>query len=111
MKTIKVYIGDTKLSDEIDEQIWNNPDKYTDEHVIVISPETFPKIFSKERIRVLKALEKNPKNMTELVSLVDRPREAVSRDLNYMAGFGLVDIKQSGKERIPSRSAPINVSM
>ncbi|MBN2517298.1 MAG: ArsR family transcriptional regulator [Candidatus Altiarchaeota archaeon] len=111
MKTIKIYIGDSDFSDELDERIWKSPEKFVDEHSIVVPPELFSKIFTKERLRLLKALEKNPQSVNELVSMLGRPREAVSRDLNYLNAMGLVNLERSGKERIPTRSAPISITM
>ena len=111
MKTIKIYIGDSEFSDELDEKVWKNPEKFADEHSIVMPPELFSKVFTKERLRLLKALEKNPQSVNELVAMLGRPREAVSRDLNYLSAMGLVNLERSGKERIPTRSAPISVTM
>lgn len=111
MKTINIYVGDSEFSDKLDKQIWKNPEKFTEEHSIVVPPELFSKIFTKERLRLLKALENDPQSVTELVILLERPREAVSRDLKYLSAMGLVNMDKKGKQRIPSRSAPISVSM
>ncbi len=111
MKPIQIYVGDKALSDSLDKSIWKDPKKFEGKHVFVVSPELFPKIFSKERVRLLKALEKEPTTVNELASLLDRPREAVSRDLRYLASWNLIKLEKNGKERIPMKTAPISVAI
>ena len=111
MKKIKIYVGDTDFSDKLSKRIWKDPERFADQYTIVVPPELFSKVFTKERLRLLKALEKKPKNMGELTEMLKRPREAVSRDMSYLAGMGIVDVEKNGKERIPTRAGEISVSM
>jgi len=110
-KVVKVYVGDDKFSNELHKAIWKDPERFAGQHLIIIKPELFSTILSNERLRLLKALEKNPKNMGELAKMLDRPREAVSRDFKKLQFHGLVDFEMNGKEKVPSRPAEISVSI
>jgi DNA-binding transcriptional ArsR family regulator len=111
METIRIHIGDADTSDEVDKEIWKDPERFAGQHVIVVPPHLFSKIFTKERLRLLKALERRPKNVGELVAMLGRPREAVSRDLKYLSSLGLINLEKNGKERVPTRTAQINVAV
>jgi predicted transcriptional regulator len=111
MEDIQIYVGDKEASDALDAAIWKNPDKFENKNILFVSPELFPKIFSKERIRLIKALEKKPTTINELASILDRPRGAVSRDLSYLASLNLINMEKNGKERIPTRIAPISIAI
>lgn len=108
---LTIYVCDEGFSDKLDGVIWNDPEKFAGQKIVTVSPELLPKIFSPERLRLLKALEKKPKNMGDLVKILDRPREAVSRDISYLKGMGFIEISKNGKERVPSRAGPITIEM
>lgn len=111
MADITIYVGDEKESDSLDQEIMKNPSKFEDNTIFFVSPELFPKIFSRERIRLIRALEKKPETINELAKMLGRPREAVSRDLNYLVSLNLIQLKKRGKERVPLRVAPISISI
>jgi len=108
---VKVFIGDDEFSRQLDKAIWKDPDKFAGQRLITVKPELFPKIFTAERLRLLKALEKNPKSMGALAKMLDRPREAVSRDFKKLAFWGLVEFERRGKTRVPSRCGEISIAV
>jgi len=60
-------------------------------------------IFTERRIELIKAItEKKPKSVNELVKLLKRHQEAVSRDLRYLEKIGMIKIETKGKNRVPS---------
>jgi predicted transcriptional regulator len=108
---VKVFIGDDEFSRQLDKAIWKDPDSFAGQRLIVMKPELFPKIITVERLRLLKALEKNPKSMGELAKILDRPREAVSRDFKKLEFWGLVEFERRGKTKVPSRVGEISVTV
>lgn len=110
-KVIRVYVGDDEFSDKLHKEIWKDPERFAGQRLVVIKPESFSEVFSTERIRLLKVLEKNPKNMGELAEMLERPREAVSRDFARLENLGLVSFERNGKEKIPSRAREIRVEV
>jgi len=111
MKPVRIYLGDEAFSDKLSKDIWTSPDKFVGQLTVTVSPELFTKIFTKERLRILKALEKSPESVNELVAVLDRPREAVSRDLSYLSAMGIINLEKNGKERIPTRASEISITI
>jgi predicted transcriptional regulator len=63
--------------------------------------EDLTKILTKERIRMLRIIHsEKPKSISELAKLLNRDRRNVLADLNYLEGFGLVEIEETEKEKI-----------
>ena len=110
-RELRIVVGDDTAYDQHHQEVWTNPEKFTDTHTVFIKPDLFSKVFSTERLRLLKALERNPKNMGELTNMLDRPREAISRDINYLVSMGIVRVERNGKERVPSRVGTISVEV
>jgi predicted transcriptional regulator len=110
-KVVKVYIGDDRFSDELHKEIWKDPERFAGQHLVIIKPELFSTILSNERLRLLRALEDNPKNMGELARMLNRPREAVSRDFKKLQFHGLVGFERNGKEKVPSRPSEISIAV
>lgn len=69
----------------------------------VMTPDSFVKIFSPQRVRLLMALRKNKvESITELAALLGRKFEAVHRDITYLSGMGFIKLKKGKKNVVPT---------
>ncbi len=83
-----------------------------EDHVILITPETFYKVFTPARVRLLMFVRDNKVvSISDLARKVGRKFEAVHRDLRYLQGFGLVKFLDKDKGKIPYISEKIEVEM
>jgi len=70
---------------------------------MVMTPETFTKVFSPERIKLLQRIYRNDiKNIYQLAKELGKPYEVVFKNIKYLQGIGLVKIKEKGRKMIPS---------
>ncbi len=70
--------------------------------VISMSKKTLEKIVTPARMDLIRAInEKKPKSVGELVKIVNRPKESVSRDLRILENYGLLSLVHIGKIRRP----------
>lgn len=82
------------------------------EHAIVMTPETFSKVFSPERLKLLKKVYRNNiKNIYQLARELDKPYEVVFRNIKYLEGVGLIRIETKGRRKIPHLKGDISVDM
>ncbi len=79
------------------------PDKYPDRlAVFTLEDEELHRIFSRERLRLLKALkEKEFASVVELSDYLGRDKGAVDRDLKILEEYGLVKRVREGKRVRP----------
>ncbi len=79
------------------------PDKYPDKlAVFVLTDEELHQIFTRERLRLLRALkEKEYESVTELSTRLGRDKAAVTRDLKLMWEYGLVRLEKEGRRVKP----------
>lgn len=84
-------------------KVWKEPDKFPDKGLLLsMSDEEITKIFTKERLRLIRLIqEKKPKNATELSRLVERRLSAVIRDLELLESFHIVELQKQGKNIVP----------
>ncbi len=69
--------------------------------IVLSKYEDLTKILTKERIRMLRIIHsEKPKSISELAKLLNRDRRNVLADLNYLEGFGLVEIEEIEREKI-----------
>lgn len=71
------------------------------EHTLFIPPEFVPKIFSEERVRIIREIRNHEYNINDLSKRLGRKRENVSRDLRILKEYGIVDFKKNGREKNP----------
>lgn len=72
------------------------------EETLVLTPDVLAKVFSPQRIRLLKAIQKNNiKSIYQLAKNVKRKYEAVHRDIKYLVGVGLIKVKDKENAKIP----------
>ena len=84
----------------------------TPERAIVMTPETFSKVFSPERIKLLQRIfRNNVKNIYQLAKEMDKPYEVVFRNIKYLEGVGLVKIEEKDKKKIPHITCGMSIDM
>lgn len=86
---IKEVISDPKKAEKLPET------------TVYLKPELIPKIFSKQRIRLLREIREENANVSQLSKRLNRKIENISRDLTYLREYGIVDLKRKGREKIP----------
>lgn len=71
--------------------------------IISLSQESKDRILTDKRRALLKTLKENGdiKSITELAEKVGRRRDAVSRDLKFLANYGFIDLERNGKRKVP----------
>lgn len=75
-----------------------------DETVLLLTPEEFPKVFTPERVRLLKLLKDRPYLPVKGISKnLGRRREAVSRDIRFFEGLGLIKLEKHARLRVPKQ--------
>jgi predicted transcriptional regulator len=108
---IKVVESLTKYNKEINSRIkkgtLNKP-----EAGIVMTPETFSKVFSPERIKLLQRIYRsNVKSIYQLAKELDKPYEVVFRNIKYLEGIGLIKILDKDNRKIPQLSCKLFIDM
>src|SRR3989344_598005 len=108
---IKIVESISKYNKEINEKIRKGTlDR--PERGIVMTPETFSKVFSPERIKLLKRIYRNNvKNIYQLAKELDKPYEVVFRNIKYLEGIGLVRITERDNKKIPSIACRLSIDM
>ena len=77
--------------------------------IVLRTYEDLTKILTKERIRMLRMIHsEKPKSISDLAKLLNRDRRNVLADLNYLEGFGLVEIEETEKEKIYTKIPIVN---
>ncbi len=84
-------------------EVLRKPDKYPDKlAVFVLEDEELYRLFSKERLRLLKVLkEREFASVIELSEYLGRDKAAVDRDLKILEEYGLVKRIREGKRVKP----------
>ena len=97
---------------EVVEDMIEHPEKY-DEHAVVISPDQVAEVFTPERARLHMVLQERGtvESVSKLAELLGRAVSAVSRDVAYLEGFGLLKLVRAGKEkRVVAERKPVIVA-
>jgi predicted transcriptional regulator len=102
MKADNPYVKDVESRAKIDRK--------KAEKAIIITPETFAKIFSPERIKLMLKIRKNNiSSIYQLAKEMRRKYEAVHRDIKLLEGFGIIKIKDKNKKKIPFMDEPLTI--
>ena len=85
-------------------------DRKKAEKTIMVTPETFAKIFSPEKIKLmLKIKRQNVGNIYQIAKELNRKYEAVYRDIKLLEGFGIIKLKEKDKKKIPFMDEPVTI--
>ena len=108
---IKVVESISRYNKEINDRIrkgtLEKPEKG-----IVMTPETFSKVFSPERIKLLQKIYKNNvKSIYQLAKELGKPYEVVFRNIKYLTGIGLIKLVEKDNKKIPSISYKLSINM
>jgi predicted transcriptional regulator len=99
---IKIVESIEDYNDNLNKQIRKGTLKEV-ENGILLTPETFSKVFSPERIKLLQRIYKNHiKSIYQLAKELDKPYEVVFRNIKYLEGLGLIKITEYRNKKIPS---------
>ena len=75
-----------------------------DETLLLLTPEEFSKVFSPERVRLLKLIKtRSDLSVKEISRNLKRRREAVSRDIRFFEGLGLIKLEKHARLRVPKQ--------
>ncbi len=86
-------------------EIMKGSSKGEEETIFLLTPQEFSKVFSPERLRLLVLLRKRPElTISEISSALSRKREAVSRDIRFFEGLGLIELRKQSRTRVPKRA-------
>jgi len=96
VRSIKEYTED--LNKRIEEDKIDKP-----ETGLIMTPETFAKVFSPERIKLLKRIHNNSiTNIYQLAKELNKPYEVVFRNIKYFEGLKLISLKEKNHKKIPT---------
>ena len=112
-KTIEVRMGSLDdLRKDLNE-IFDNPKRVEkkSDYTIYLSPEEIPKLFSEERVKLIHEIRKKDYSVNELAVKLKRRRENISRDLNILEHFGVVQMQRIGREKHPKTLPEIVISL
>lgn len=101
---VKILVGSREDLDRDMKRFFEDPSlvEKEPEDVFFMTPGQFSQIFSKSRVETLKTvIDKHPESMSELVEMLKRPKESVSRDIRMLSKAGLVKIEVHGPYRTP----------
>ena len=108
---IKIVESIVKYNNELNQKIKDNIIK-NPERGIVMTPETFSKVFSPERIKLLQRIYRNNiKNIYQLAKELEKPYEVVFRNIRYLEGMGLIRIEEKDNKKIPQMSCKLSIDM
>ena len=72
------------------------------ERTIIMTPETFAKIFSPQRIKLLLEISENKHfNIYQITKVLGRKYEAVYRDIKLLEGFGIIRVRSEDNKKYP----------
>lgn len=71
--------------------------------IIELSPEVSFKVLTNKRLQIFRTLKHNPgiSSIKGLSERVGRRPEVVSRDLKILINYGLVDLEEDGRTKVP----------
>jgi len=75
-----------------------------DETILLLTPKEFAKVFTPERVKLLRLLKNRPDlSINEISRSLKRRREAVSRDIRFFEGLGLIKLERHARLRVPKQ--------
>jgi len=75
------------------------PDRLT---VIALSDALKANLFTPRRLQLIEALQAKPAtSISELADRLGRPIASVSRDIRILNAYGLVELRQEGRSKVP----------
>ena len=107
---IKVVESIAQYNKELNRKIAKG--KLNKEQGVVMTPETFNKVFSPERIKLLQRINKNNiSNIYQIAKELDKPYEVVFRNIKYLEGLGLIKVTRKNNKNIPCLSGTLTIDL
>jgi predicted transcriptional regulator len=79
---------------------------------IAMTPDTFAKIFTPERIKLIQRIRQNKiNNIYQIAKEMDKPYEVVFRNLKYLEGQGFIKFDKKSKNKIPHLAIDFRIEM
>jgi predicted transcriptional regulator len=86
-------------------------DKIPKNGVVYVSPENLPKLLSKERLKLIHEIRKKEQNIGQLASSLHRQREHISRDINLLERYGLVQTEKRGRQVYTATTTELRITV
>lgn len=85
------------------EEAMERPELYPDHLTVIALSDVFKaQLFTPRRLQLIKTLQMGPAaSISELAKRVKRPIASVSRDLKVLHAYGLVELRRSGRFKVP----------
>jgi predicted transcriptional regulator len=102
-----------RLDNEYTEKVAGGKTKIRNvKKTVILTPEIFYKVFSPQRTKLILHVQSNKTmNIYMLAKALNRKYEAVHRDIKFLKGLGILNIKEIAKKKIPSSDRRIEVLM
>lgn len=108
---IQIVESVSKYSKELNAKVKKGKIKKP-ESGLVMTPETFNKVFSPERIKLLQKIYRNNiKSIYQLAKELDKPYEVVFRNIQYLAGIGIIKVREKDSKKIPYLAGSLSIDM
>ncbi len=109
---IKIVDSLSEYRRKLDEKLAKGELDKKPERAIVMTPETFNKVFSPERVKLLRTVYKGGvKNIYQLAKEMGKPYEVVYRNVRYLEGVGVLKVEEKNKKKIPHLTGRISIDM
>ena len=108
LKQIEILVmGNKQYSKHLNDIVASG--KKSKNKIVLSKYEDLTRILTKERLRMIRIIHtKKPSSISELAKLLNRDRRNVVSDLNYLEGFGLVEIEEIEREKIYTKIPSVN---
>jgi len=78
---------------DIMKRIVDNPDAYPDK-ILIAETKDMTRVLTPNKLKIISVLSKNkPENIEQLAKLLNRSKDAVTKDLNFLEDFAVVGFK------------------
>jgi predicted transcriptional regulator len=110
MKRIIIVESMARFNDYIDQTMEWRIKNEVPLTATVMTPETFSKVFTPERIRLLQRIRRNKiNNIYQLAKELKKPYEVVFRNVKYFESLGLIGFDKKSKKRVPHLTQDLKI--
>jgi len=100
-RDVKNYVADEETREFIYEVM-----RRSDETVNVVPKDLAKKILTEKRIEIIETVqEEEVESINDLARKLDRDPSIVTRDLELLKRYGIIDFKKEGNRKVPVRTA------
>jgi predicted transcriptional regulator len=112
-KKIEVRLGTLDDMRQDVNRLFDDPGRVEEEpeRIIYVPPKDLPKLLSEERVRLIHEIRRGDYTINKLAAKLKRKRENISRDLNILEEYGMVEIHRTGREGHPKTKSQITITI